>query len=1509
MSKSRWFLLLGVIVLTLSLVGIALAGDTAPGTNGSRSGTTDSTPPVEYVSPEDFSEGFEDITVLPDWFMQNNSNPPGIIGWFQGNTTVFSAQAGTPASYIGANYNNTSGVGTISNWLLTPTQALANGAVFKFWTRTATGSLWPDRLEVRLSLAGTSTNVGTGSGDVGDFTTLLLSVNPDLVVGGYPEVWTQYTITLTGIPGASSGRFGFRYYVTDGGSGSNSNYIGIDTVEFSSPAAGPDIAVDPTSLSQVQPPDTQNTQTLEICNVGSEDLTWELTEVPETLGGQFIPVSVEAKSTILPEGLTVSSGNTAVVTPYTPASTNAVLWDQPLSSVNQNAYVDQDFNDFPTYSSFLADDFVNGEAWSIGTIFIPGNGWNGFTTLMNASALTWQIYADNAGVPVGNPAGGGTPPVWTLTLAPTNPQVTISAGTGGFPSNTTLTLTTPVALPAGHWWLVFYPTMPFSSGQYGRQPSDTTNGYTTQFINPGGGFGLGTAWQNWSAVGATQQDMAFRLESGGPVVGIPWLSENPTSGTIPNGECQDVDVTFDSTGLAEDTYLGDLVIASNDPDEPEVDVPVSLTVGEAACTTITQKFETWPPEGWEIINDGGTCVWESTATTGYTNNTGGTGEAADANSDWCGTTMDTELRSPVFSLEDAIDPTVSYRYDYNSFSGFESGTVDISLNEGDTWTNLVTYVADNRGPAQNFVDLSAYAGEPSVMLRFGYWNADYDWWFEVDDVAYVDCNPQFPDIEVTPTELTATQFPDTITTQSLEVCNNGTADLAWDLTEVPGMKVTGLSNDSVSLPSAPRPVELTVGSVPASGMQANVPQVPDAAVSLVLDDNSPDNYIGLNDGTYGFQFIWLNRFTPNPADFPFNLTQIQVVLGSTEVSVGDPIELAVYEDTDGDNDPSNATLLASYNVTVQYNDGLTWSVYTLPSPLLLTGPGDVLIGVINRYEVSGVDPADFPAAIDQTGSQLRSWVGAWSLDPPEPPILPPDAGGLWGLIDDYFPGNWMIRGYGETAAADIPWLDEDPTSGVVSPGNCTTIDVSFDSAGLDPDTYNGILNVNSNDPDTAVVPVDVVLNVVAAPDITVEPPTLSAVLPPNATETKALEICNVAEVGGETLNWDMAEIAYPLEGVKAVLYDNGPLVTHPGGGAGGLDASALQTSLGMTIYGFGHALSSGYRVTDDFTVTDPGGWQVDQITFYAYQSFSGTTCTINNINYQIWDGPPDDPGSLVVFGDTTTNRFVSCGFSDIYRVLDTGLTNADRPIMEDVASAGFVLPPGTYWIDWQTGGTLASGPWVPPVTVLGQTTTGNAMQYDLVSWNPLIDIGQQDLPFTIVGEFAFDLPWLSENPVSGSLAPGECDTVDVAFNSTGLAPDTYTGALQIASNDPDTPSVVVPVTLTVGIPTIVTPATLTLTLKPGEIGQLPFTIGNTGTGNLVWSLSDNGTWLSILPVSGTTVPGGTSNLTATFDTAGLAPATYTAKITITSNAPTSPTGIEVTLVVEPYSFFLPFLHK
>jgi hypothetical protein len=199
----------------------------------------------EVVSPEQQTsnvdllvEGFNNVNNLPGWFKRNNSQPLGNTDWFQGDPQTFEAFAGAANSYIAADYNNVLVEGTISNWLLTPVLPLQNGVTFDYFTRTRfSPALFPDRLQIRLSRNGASTNVGSTATSVGDFTELLLDTNPSYSVVGYPALWDLSGFTLSGFGPPTTGRFAFRYFVENGGSGGdNSDYIGIDNVLVTGPA-------------------------------------------------------------------------------------------------------------------------------------------------------------------------------------------------------------------------------------------------------------------------------------------------------------------------------------------------------------------------------------------------------------------------------------------------------------------------------------------------------------------------------------------------------------------------------------------------------------------------------------------------------------------------------------------------------------------------------------------------------------------------------------------------------------------------------------------------------------------------------------------------------------------------------------------------------------------------------------------------------------------------------------------------------------------------------------------------------------------------------------------------------------------------------------------------------------------------------------------------------------------------------------------------------------------------
>jgi PKD repeat protein len=93
---------------------------------------------------------------------------------------------------------------------------------------------------------------------------------------------------------------------------------------------------------------------------------------------------------------------------------------------------------------------------------------------------------------------------------------------------------------------------------------------------------------------------------------------------VPPGECTVVDVTFDSTGLTPGVYNGNLVIASNDPDTPEVTIPVQLTVLEPAAIANV----TYTVTGVQVVFDA-TVTGSAPLTFAWTFGDGGTSNLED----------------------------------------------------------------------------------------------------------------------------------------------------------------------------------------------------------------------------------------------------------------------------------------------------------------------------------------------------------------------------------------------------------------------------------------------------------------------------------------------------------------------------------------------------------------------------------------------------------------------------------------------------------------------------------------------------------------------------------------------------------------------------------------------------------------------------------------------------------------------------------------------------------------
>lgn len=206
-------------------------------------------------------------------------------------------------------------------------------------------------------------------------------------------------------------------------------------------------------------------------------------------------------------------------------------------------------------------------------------------------------------------------------------------------------------------------------------------------------------------------------------------------------------------------------------------------------------------------------------------------------------------------------------------------------------------------------------------------------------------------------------------------------------------------------------------------------------------------------------------------------------------------------------------------------------------------------------------------------------------------------------------------------------------------------------------------------------------------------------------------------------------------GINAQTFSNGPLSTGATNSVGvaapaGTTWSELQP--GGTVFGFGANTATGFSVADDFTISC-GTWTINKITVYGYSTgFAGTTSPFTDVRIAIYNTNPSVGNPTPIFGDRTTNRFLSSSFASMYRI-NTGASDQQRKIWAiDATIPSLTLTSGTYWIEWAMGGPASN--FAPPVTVVGSLTQpgNNAQQRSNTgAWTALVDGGPQAMPFVV----------------------------------------------------------------------------------------------------------------------------------------------------------------------------------
>lgn len=266
-------------------------------------------------------------------------------------------------------------------------------------------------------------------------------------------------------------------------------------------------------------------------------------------------------------------------------------------------------------------------------------------------------------------------------------------------------------------------------------PAQPGTGILTYDRTLSGGYDLGNI--SWSGVASTLNEFTYGselyVELSGPL-GSGVIQLGSGSAYAPGAAFSGFSGAFSGLGDPAGTWTFDFYDSFDDggDDLPDANWDnIDLEFNEVASYVLYEDFEAGIPATWSSVDNIGSSpfTWESSSITGRTNETGGSGECANADADEYNNgaaPYDTSLLSETFTIP--ADGMLEFKARHRAL-GESVFQAILHADSGDQ-----TLVDDTLGIAGTLYtfDLSALAGE-SAYVEFRYAGNSWDWYAQVDD--------------------------------------------------------------------------------------------------------------------------------------------------------------------------------------------------------------------------------------------------------------------------------------------------------------------------------------------------------------------------------------------------------------------------------------------------------------------------------------------------------------------------------------------------------------------------------------------------------------------------------------------------------------------------------------------------------------------------------------------------------------------------------------------------------
>ena len=509
-------------------------------------------------------------------------------------------------------------------------------------------------------------------------------------------------------------------------------------------------------------------------------------------------------------------------------------------------------------------------------------------------------------------------------------------------------------------------------------------------------------------------NMAVRFEAQ-----VPWLSAAPVAGSVPPGGSLEVTVGFNAADLCGDQYQANLHVLSNDPDSPDLAVPVTLDLlGEPDAMLSAASLDFGPVQ----LTQGATLPL-SLANAGCASLT-----VSDLVSD-----------NPEFSF-DLAAPFV--------LGAGETAVVNVTFTPAAAAvaTGTLTFTTDDPGEP---VLVVALAGEGVAIGQ----------------------------IAVNPASIYQAVAMEGSASTVMTISNG--SDGALDFTIPSPLMYNKVVAERGDVPVPPF-VEQPKGTAGEPGPVALGVGGPDAYGYNWIDSDEPGgpvfNWIDISaTGTAAMTTGDDSNLGPFPIGFPFEFygttfTQFRV---SSNGFISFSSTLTAYTNSALPSSAAPRDLIAPFWDDLNLNLAGSGDVYYQ----VVDGNLVVMYDHVTPYSTtsSGTGPFSFEVILTPAGGITLQYLTLPGLLNSQTVGIQ-DATGTVGLNiaynSAYLHDNLAVKIRGA-----LNWLSCDPVSGTVPAGGSVDVTVNFDATGVAAGPHDGLLQVMSNDPLTPVVPVPVTMMV------------------------------------------------------------------------------------------------------------------------------------------------------------------------------------------------------------------------------------------------------------------------------------------------------------------------------------------------------------------------------------------------------------------------------------------------